>query len=497
MIEITGTGTPGHTISLKLAPGTGIVDFNDPALTVLVDGDHEGVLADDVLVDAAGNWSYTYTPDPIFADGTYTVVATQTDQDPGGFHLTSPMSNPNDEAAPTAWGVHFTVDTIAPAAPGAACPASPTEETQPRFSGTGVEAGATVRVLRDGEEIADAVIDGESWSYVPEPPLHNGNYRFSFLQIDAAGNVSGVSDPVCELRVATAVHAHGEKTVAGVAHGNPELVDPAPDNWEVTLADGEDTVVMSGDESVLLTRDRLYTVGERLRADPDPDPAAAAYARLGQLSCVDADGGDLPGGVLDPEASSLLVGSDVDLAEPITCTITNQAGHASFLVQRLGGQTEQPSAGWGLNLAYPEGGPAAGTEVALTADTASAIVRPADVQLTASVPDGLSLIGVQRLDLDRPECAAYAGGATPAPKDCWVSLTGDEPWTGSLPQGSHSVFRIIAGAPADLPALPVTGGLGSWIFTAGGAGVLALAGGAYLRRRYLISAAAKQEGRGQ
>lgn len=488
-IVISGTGVPGHTISLKLTAGTGITDFNDPALTTLVDGDHEGVGPDDIVVDADGNWSYTYTPEPPLVDGEYTVVAVQTDQTPDNFHLTSGMSNPKDPEAPALWGVTFTVDTVAPDAPAMVCPASPTAETAPTFTGSGIETGAKVFVSQGGERIGEATVTGADWSYTVDPPLANGTYTFTVTQVDQAGNESVVSSPVCELRVATAVPATGGKAVVPVQHGDPELPDVAAENWEITVSDGTDTEVMSGDTPAQLKRDTEYTVDERLRETPAPEVAAGRYTQLGDLACVDAEGAQLPEGVLNAEAGTLTVGSDVDVAEPIACTVTNQAAHASFVTQRLGGQTTLPDANWKLGLESAE----AGFDTDLDATTPSAIVRPGDLTLTASAPTGLSVVGIQQLDLSRAECAAQAAAAATAPQDCWVEVSGAPAHTATAAQGTHAVFRVVAAAPADLPALPITGGLGSWVFTVGGAGVFALAAGAYVRRRYLMAAAVTED----
>lgn len=483
-VTISGTGTPGHTISLKLIAGTSITNVNDPTLTTLVDGDHEGVQAGDVVVDPSGNWTFTYTPDTPLADGTYTVAAVQTDQTPGNFHLTSGLSNPQTETDPSDWGVTFTIDTVAPAAPAFVCPATPTTETTPTFTGSGVEAGAKVFISQDGERIGEATVTESGWSYTVDPALTNGNYVFTVTQVDAAGNESAVSAPPCELRVAVAVPATGTKIVVPVHFPSPDLPEAAAENWEITASDGDETVVMSGDTPVELSRDTVYTVGERLRTDPAPEASAARYTQLGDLVCVDGGGTPLPDGVVDPDASTVTIAADLDVAEPIACTLKNQAAQVSFVTQRLGGQTTAPAAGWSLGVTGAE----PGYTSTLTDTVPSDVARPGEVSLTAGTPEGLSLIGIQALDLARAECAAHAPDATAAPQDCWIPLEASGDPAAILAQGSHAVFRLVAATPADLPALPITGGLGSWSFMVGGAAVFALAGGAYLRRRYLLMA---------
>ncbi|SJN10647.1 Large repetitive protein [Leucobacter sp. 7(1)] len=485
-VTISGTGTPGHTITLKFTSGETITDFNDPALETLVDGQHEGVLPEDVVVDSEGNWSYTYTPATPLPDGPYTVVAAQTDPTPGFLALTSEMSNPNDPdpAVASDWGVTFFIDTVAPDAPAFVCPATPTEETAPTFTGSGIEAGAKVFISQDGERIGEATVTGTDWSYTVDPALTNGTYVFTVTQVDAAGNESAVSAPPCELRVAVAVPGTGAKVVVPVQYPDPSLPEAAVENWEITLTDGDDTVVMSGGTPAQLKRDTVYTVGERLRADPAPEATAARYTQLGELVCVDGEGEPLPNGVVDPDASTVTVGSELEVAEPLACTLNNQAAQVSFVTQRLGGQTTVPAAGWTLGVVGAE----PGYSSALTDTAPSDVARPGEATVSAGIPAGLSLIGIQALDLTRADCAAHAPDATAAPQDCWITLEGAGDPAATLAQGTHSVFRLVAATPADLPALPITGGLGSWVFMVGGAAVFALAGGTYLRRRHLLTA---------
>lgn len=481
-VELSGTGTPGKTITLKLAQGRTITNTNDPSLTTIVDGDHEGVHAGDVVVQPDGTWNYTYRPSAPLTDGEYTVVALQTDQTPGNYHLTSPPSNPNDPADPTSWGVTFTMDTVAPAAPTMLCLASPTEDTTPTISGGNAEANATVHVSEAEERMGEGIVTGANWSYTVDPALKNGTYSFTATQVDRAGNESPRSAPACELRVAVPVDALGQKVVAEIANPVPELPSADAANWEVTLSDGTETVTMSPDEPRKLKRDTTYTIGERLRTEPAPETIASQYTQLGGLACVDAKGEDLPTGVLNPEAQTLNIASDLEIAEPISCSITNQSAHVSLLTQRLGGQTSQPAEGWALS-----GSSAGAADISLGTDTPQSLASPGSYQLQATAPTGLSVVGVQALDLARPECAFDAGEAAGVPSECWVDVAKNASGEAAIPQGKHSVFRIVAAAPADIPPLPLTGGLGTWVFTAGSAAALAFAAATMLRRRILAN----------
>ena len=479
-ITISGTGTPGHTISLKLAAGTSITDFNDPSLVQLVDGEHEGVEAGDVVVDASGNWSFTYRPSPVLTDGEYTVVAIQTDQVPGNFNLSSHPSNPDDPENPTTWGVTFTVDTVAPAPLTMLCPVSPAENTTPTFSGSGVEAEATVQVFESDERVGEGIVSGTNWTYTVDPALGNGTYMFTVTQTDRAGNVSEVSAPPCELLVLIPLKMTGLKIVEPVSVPAPGIADVAPENWEITVSDGAETVVMSGGAVAELQREVTYTVGERLLTDPSPDADAGKYLPLGAVECVDADGVALPAEVFEPAAATITVPADADLAEPLSCTIRNQTAHLSFVSHRLGGQTTAPTDGWSLSGSTD----VADFDVELTDGAPQLPARPGEYEFSGTAPDGLSIIGYEALDLGRDECVATIQNVAAAPADCWVALPGG---IADVPQGTHQVIRIVAAAPADLPKLPITGGLGAWVFTLGGGVGLLIAAGGYGWRRWNLA----------
>lgn len=482
VITLAGTGTPGYTISLRLASGaTEITDPNDPGLTRIVDGEHQGVQDGDVVVSSDGTWSYEYRPANPLPDETYTVVALQTDQRPGMYHLTSPPSNPHTEETPSAWGVTFTIDTTAPDAMSFICPASPTTETAPRLSGSGVEEGAEVHVLESGSRVGEATVTGTDWSYTPEPPLNNGTYRFTAVQVDRAGNESAPSDPACELRVATAVPVVAEKQIVEVTHPAPELGTVSPGNWEITMDDGSGPVVINADADVRIPRDTEVRIAERLRTEPAPDPNADRYTQLGALRCVDGDGDDLPGSVFDPDAQTILIDATLDVPEPVSCSLRNQAAHASLVTKRAGGQTVSPRPGWSLTASTT----ASGHGFTLSEESASVLAAPGTVALAASAPAGLSVIGIQRLDTGREQCAAHATAPEAAPQDCWKTLAEDANGNTSITQGEHSVFRVVAASPAEVPSLPMTGGLGSWQFTVAGAVALALALATALRLRVL------------
>ncbi|QTD31473.1 Ig-like domain-containing protein [Pseudomonas fluorescens] len=151
----------------------------------------KGVVIASVQVQADGSWSYT--PNPALADGDYafsTIV-----QDAAG--------NRSDESA----RIEFSVDTARPdvatqqLSDNAGLILDPvtsgmvTDDATPTFSGdTGEGEGAWVFILDKGVVIASVQVQADgSWSYTPKPALADGDYAFSTIVQDAAGNRSDES----------------------------------------------------------------------------------------------------------------------------------------------------------------------------------------------------------------------------------------------------------------------------------------------------------------
>lgn len=474
VVKIEGTGLPGHSITLKFRQGEHVVDPLEAGLTTIVDGDRScAENACPVIVRPDGTWSFTYTaPEPL-ADGRYTVVAQQTEQE-SEFNVTSGLSNPESPEDPKAWGVTFDIDTVAPAAPSFDCPVSPTEERRPTLGGGGVEAGATVRVYLDGALLGQATVTGETWSYTPDHDLPPGTHKLTVTQTDRAGNESAPSDTACSLQINADVPIHGLKVVAPIDHPAPGLHEADPKSWRIVVQNAEGDRPISGESAVELKRGEEVTLAER---NPDDGPfvdEAPLYVQRGTPVCVDDDGRPLPEKNFDPKSGKLRFDAEDSWSSEVNCTITNQAAHATLVTKRLGGQTNEASDGWRIS-ATPINEPqpdAAGLPFGLDFDVTSAVVRPGEYKFEVAVPAGQSDVGIERLDLSREECAAQADTPTHAPESCWTSLGGR---TASIEQGRHEVFRVVSAVPGEMPGLPLTGGWGSDIFTFGGLAALAAA----------------------
>ncbi|EBN9298820.1 Ig-like domain repeat protein [Salmonella enterica subsp. enterica serovar Muenchen] len=168
---LSGTGEAGTTISI----------YNGSALVGTAQ------------VQANGSWSFT--PSTSLGAGVWNLTATATDA-AGNTSAASEIRS-------------FTIDTTAPAAPvidtvydgtgpitGNLSSGQITDEARPVISGTR-EANTAIRLYDNGTLLAEIPADNSnSWRYMPDASLATGNHVITVIAVDAAGNVSPVSDSV-------------------------------------------------------------------------------------------------------------------------------------------------------------------------------------------------------------------------------------------------------------------------------------------------------------
>lgn len=384
------------------------------------------------------------------------------------------------------------------------CPAPDSQDGTVTLAGANVPITATkVRVYkREGTGAAqlwgDAVLSGSgverTWSFTGKTPLPSGTFTFTARSVDAAGKESADSAPACPMTVTRELPLTGEKHIAPVLHQSSWVPEITENNWEITVTEGTTVQVISGGGSAELTPGKSYTLGERLRAKPVPEPSAKLYTQAGNFACLDGGGIPLPSSVFNAATGviTLDASGSTRVTPPISCAVTNQTANVSFITKREGGQQELPARGWKLDMASA----ADGFDVSLDDIYTVLDARPGTYDLTATAPAGLSVAGIERLRLGVPACRALANDPISARESCWEHVgDGGRGVTDAVPQGSHSVFRVLTAAPLEMPALPLTGGIGSWQFTAAGGAALLLAASAYVlrsRRSVLRSAQANR-----
>jgi outer membrane protein OmpA-like peptidoglycan-associated protein len=138
-------------------------------------GSGSTVLCTVAMTASAGGWQCTASAD--LADGVHTVVA---------------VASSGATICPSNNDV-FTVDTTPPAAPGFDQPTSPTSQTRPAFTGTGI-AGDTIKVGSGGGGLGTilctAVVTAQGTWTCTSSALTDGTYQLQAVQLDPAGNQS-------------------------------------------------------------------------------------------------------------------------------------------------------------------------------------------------------------------------------------------------------------------------------------------------------------------
>ncbi|AKG67691.1 hypothetical protein WN53_00240 [Serratia fonticola] len=165
-----GNGTPGNTIV-----------FYD-----------NGKKIGEVQVGQDGRWSFT--PGEPLDDGSHSITMVEQNAD-------GKVSAPSD-------AFEFIIDTVAPTEPtiasifddvgsqtGELQPGDVTDDTTPTLKGR-AEAGAKVEIYDNDQKIGETTADAEgNWTFTPESELAEGDHSFTTCAIDAAGNVSEMSQP--------------------------------------------------------------------------------------------------------------------------------------------------------------------------------------------------------------------------------------------------------------------------------------------------------------
>mgnify|MGYP002651338978 FL=1 len=227
------SAAPAAPIITSISDDAGVVSgaTNDTTLTLAGTAEagatitilRGGLAITTTTADGAGNWSVTTPANP---DGVFTFTAQA--QDAAG-----------NTSTPSA-GVAVQIDTAAPGTPvitgysadtGVSNSDDLTNDRQLLLSGT-AEAGATVVVYANGAEIGTAFAGGGAWSF-STPVLADGDYTFTVMARDSAGNESGVSVGL-------------DVTVDGTAPAAPVITGYADDTGSSDFRTSDNTLVFSG-----------------------------------------------------------------------------------------------------------------------------------------------------------------------------------------------------------------------------------------------------------
>ena len=159
----------------------------------------KGVLIGTANSDVTGKW--TYTPPTALAEGDHSFTATVVTPAVGESPHTSPFELGIDITAPGKpgesgnGGIDEVTDDVG-SLQGPIADGGQTDDTTPTLSGGGQEPGDTVTIKDNGTIIGTAPVDKDgNWAFTPNPPLNDGEHKFTLIVTDPAGNPSEESAP--------------------------------------------------------------------------------------------------------------------------------------------------------------------------------------------------------------------------------------------------------------------------------------------------------------
>ncbi|MCP3138190.1 kelch repeat-containing protein [Pyxidicoccus xibeiensis] len=272
-------------------------------VTVTVD---RGVVGT-ALADASGHWSFV--PASALAQGAHTVSVAATDAAGNEGHGTEER--------------HFTVDSVAPAAPVLTSPDALIGGATPTVAGT-AEADSTVEVRLDGAVVGTVrAASSGAWSLALTAPLAHGAHVATATATDAAGNASALS-------------ADRRFMVDTLAPEAPVLTGPAVLVSTVTpviegKAEPGSTVTVRLDGFVVGTAVTNGVGGFSLR----PDEALAQGLSTATATATDAVG--------NTSAASAPRGFTVDTLAPAAPILTGPASRVATTTPTLEGTAEPGS----------------------------------------------------------------------------------------------------------------------------------------------------------
>ncbi|MCK8067447.1 Ig-like domain-containing protein [Cobetia sp. 1CM21F] len=309
---------------LSETDGTTVAGTGEAGTTVEITNANDDVLGT-AVVDAGGNFSVELSPEQ---EAGSTLTATATDAAGNESAASAALDVPEDAdvTAPNTPTITSATDDVA-ADTGALASGDSTNDATPTLTGS-AEAGSTVNITHNGEEIATVAADANgAWSYTPSTDLTDGEHVFSVTATDAAGNESASSGeftltvdttapdaPVLSETDGTTVAGTGEAgTTVEITNANDDVLGTA-----VVDAEGNFSVELSPEQEAgsTLTATATDAAGNESAASAaldvpeDADVTAPNTPTIASATDdVAADTGALASGDSTNDATPTLTGS--------------------------------------------------------------------------------------------------------------------------------------------------------------------------------------------
>ncbi|WP_171057717.1 Ig-like domain-containing protein, partial [Acinetobacter sp. P8-3-8] len=389
---------------------------------VFVDGTEVG----STTVNPDKTWSITL-PD-LGADGEKKITANATDGAGQVSTTTDIYPIVLDTAAPTNLG--FTANDDVGSQTGPISNGDTTDDTIPTLTGTGVP-GDIVTVYDNGVPIGSVAVESSGdWTFVPSPELAEGSHELQITHTDAAGNESGLNDPldftvdtgIPTVKIESVTDNVGiTETIAknGLTNDNtPTLTGTATPNQLVTITDKVGTPIAS----VTADATGKWSVDLPQQTDGAHDYVATVTLPNGETATdnfalnIDTQAPSKPAfeanDDVGPDQSVLHSGDTTDDATP-ALTGTGQAGDKVTIYdngQAIGTTTIKPDGTWAYTPTTPLAEGSHSLEVTHTdpAGNESAKSDPLDIQVDTSTVE-ITIDGIEDDQLPVIETIAKGG----------------------------------------------------------------------------------------
>ncbi|MGS6269443.1 Ig-like domain-containing protein, partial [Enterobacter hormaechei] len=206
VVDTVAPGAPAIvSITDDVAPGTGTLgsgsSTNDPRpqLTGTAEAGStvtiydNGIAIGTAVVGSNGSWSFT--PSVNLSEGSHQLTVRATDV-AGNTGLASPVFTVTVDVTAPQTPSGFIINDDTGVLKGAIGAGQFTDASEPRLTGRG-EPGSTITVYDNGVVIGTTtVLPNGTWSITPTSPLAEGTHSITLRETDAAGNQSGLSQPI-------------------------------------------------------------------------------------------------------------------------------------------------------------------------------------------------------------------------------------------------------------------------------------------------------------
>lgn len=206
VVDTVAPGAPAIvSITDDVAPGTGTLgsgsSTNDPRpqLTGTAEAGStvtiydNGIAIGTAVVGSNGSWSFT--PSVNLSEGSHQLTVRATDV-AGNTGPASPVFTVTVDVTAPQTPSGFIINDDTGVLKGAIGAGQFTDASEPRLTGRG-EPGSTITVYDNGVVIGTTtVLPNGTWSITPTNPLAEGAHSITLRETDAAGNQSGLSQPI-------------------------------------------------------------------------------------------------------------------------------------------------------------------------------------------------------------------------------------------------------------------------------------------------------------